>query len=59
MEQMNIADVRKSLAEMRREWAKHSEVRPFLPSSRLGNGIVVSDFALRFVMGHHAKRQSR
>ena len=59
VQQMNIADVRKSLSEMRREWAKHSDVRPFLPSFQLANGMLMSDFALRFIMGHHAKRQQR
>lgn len=57
---MSVAEVRKSLSFMRREWAKHSRVMPFFPSQTLpSGGIMVSDFAFRFVMGHHHKRHSR
>lgn len=57
---MPVADVRKSLAYMRKEWSKHSRVMPFFPSQALPSGdILVSDFAFRFVMGHHHKRHTK
>lgn len=57
---MTVAEVRKSLAFLRREWAKHSRVLPFFPCQSLPNtNMVVSDFAFRFVMGHHHKRHQK
>lgn len=54
---MTVADVRKSLACMRREWLKHSCVLPFFPSQELSTKEqTISEFAFRFVMGHHHKR---
>lgn len=57
---MSVAEVRKSLAYMRKEWSKHSRVLPFFPCQELPNtSMVVSDFAFRFVMGHHHKRHQK
>tara|TARA_B100000945_G_C20397353_1_gene605516 strand:+ start:1672 stop:1941 length:270 start_codon:yes stop_codon:yes gene_type:complete len=56
---MTVADVRKALASMRRDWAKHSCVQPFFPSQTLTNELTVSEFAFLFVMGHHAKRHAK
>ena len=60
IQDMTVAEVRKSLAYMRKEWSKHSRVMPFFPSQLLPNSpLMVSDFAFRFVMGHHHKRHQR
>jgi len=60
IQDMSVAEVRKSLAYMRKEWARHSRVMPFFPSQTLPNSsLMVSDFAFRFVMGHHHKRHQR
>ena len=60
IQDMSVAEVRKSLAFMRKEWSKHSRVMPFFPSQSLPNtDMMISDFAFRFVMGHHHKRHQR
>lgn len=57
---MSVAEVRKALAFMRKGWSKHSRVQPFFPCQALPNtNMVVSDFAFRFVMGHHHKRHQK
>ena len=56
---MSVADVRKSLAHMRKEWTKHSCVQPFFPSVYLTDNFTISEFSFKFVMGHHAKRHSK
>ena len=57
---MSVAEVRKSLAYMRKEWARHSRIIPFFPSQTLPcSDMLISDFAFRFVMGHHHKRHQR
>lgn len=58
IQEMTVAEVRKSLAQMRRDWVNHSAVQPFYPSDDLVNGMSVAEFAFRFVMGHHQKRHS-
>lgn len=56
---MSVAEVRKSLATMRREWSKHSCIQPFFPAYKLTDDLTVSEFAFKFVMGHHAKRHAK
>lgn len=57
---MSVAEVRKALAFMRKEWSKHSSVVPFFSCRPLPNtDLVISDFAFRFVMGHHHKRHQK
>ncbi len=57
---MSGAEVRKALAHMRREWYKHSTVQPFFPCQILPQtNMMVSEFAFRFVMGHHHKRHQK
>ena len=54
---MSVADVRKSLAFMRKEWQRHSTVMPFFTSQLLpSTQFSISEFAFLFVMGHHHKR---
>ena len=58
--EMTVAEVRKSLSYMRKEWVKHSCVQPFFPCAPLPNTTTcMSDFAFRFVMGHHEKRHNK
>jgi len=57
---MSVAEVRKSLAFIRKEWSAHSGVHPFYPSNTLvGSNMTISEFAFRFVMGHHEKRHHK
>lgn len=57
---MSVAEVRKSLSHMRKEWSRHSCVLPFFPCLELPHTeITVSEFAFRFVMGHHHKRHQK
>ena len=58
---MTVAEVRKALSYMRKEWAKHSCVMPFFPCQSLPNltDLSVSEFSFRFVMGHHHKRHQK
>jgi hypothetical protein len=57
--EMTVADVRKALSLMRKEWAKHSNVKPFFPSYKLTNDLTISEFSFKFVLGHHAKRHAK
>ena len=58
---MSVAEVRKALSYMRKEWAIHSCVMPFFPCTKLPNagGVSISEFSFRFVMGHHHKRHQK
>lgn len=57
---MSVAEVRKALSHMRREWQKHSCVHPFFPCQMLpASSLTISEFAFRFVMGHHHKRHQK
>ena len=56
---MSVADVRKALSNMRKEWTKHSVVHPFFPSYYVTEELTISEFAFKFVMGHHAKRHAK
>lgn len=56
---MSVADVRKALANMRKEWQKHNYVQPFFPSKYITDDLTISEFAFKFVMGHHAKRHAK
>lgn len=57
--EMSVADVRKALSLMRKEWLKHSNVKPFFPSYQLTDELTVSEFSFKFVLGHHAKRHAK
>ena len=59
IQEMSVADVRKALANMRKEWSKHSSVHPFFPSKHLTHELTIAEFAFRFVMGHHEKRHHK
>lgn len=57
--EMSVADVRKALSLMRKEWLKHSNVKPFFPSYQITDNLSVSEFSFKFVLGHHAKRHAK
>tara|TARA_B100001741_G_scaffold146705_1_gene121051 strand:- start:1164 stop:1418 length:255 start_codon:yes stop_codon:yes gene_type:complete len=57
--EMSVADVRKALSLMRKEWLKHSNVKPFFPSYIITDELTVSEFSFKFVLGHHAKRHAK
>lgn len=59
IEDMSVAEVRKALAQMRKEWSQHSVMRPFFPCKVLIKDISTSEFAFQFVMGHHHKRHQK
>lgn len=59
IQNMSVADVRKALALMRKEWTNHTFVQPFFPSKKLIDDMTIAEFAFRFVMGHHAKRHAK
>ena len=58
--EMSVAEVRKALSHMRREWGRHSCVLPFFPCQQLPDtSLTISEFAFKFVMGHHHKRHQK
>lgn len=65
IEGMSVADVRKCLADVRRQWAEHSPDRPFrgcnqvrcVPDSTASMN--VEELAFAFITGHHNKRHSK
>lgn len=60
--EMTVPEVRKCLAHMRRKWAGHSCIQPFMPSGPIvvdSMKISMSEFSFRFIMGHHSKRHTR
>lgn len=59
IDNMTVADVRKALSLLRKEWSNHTCVQPFFPSQKLTEHLSISEFAFKFVMGHHAKRHAK
>jgi len=60
---MSVAEVRRSLATMRRSWeeaSRSSSARPFyMTCSELVKGYTIQEFSYMFVRGHHAKRLNK
>lgn len=58
---MSVAEVRKALSFMRKEWTNHSSIHPFFTCKKIGDGddLTIALFSFRFVMGHHEKRHSK
>lgn len=54
---MTVAEVRKCLSSMRKEWTDHSCLHPFSISTDLANNLTVGEFSFQFVLGHHSKRR--
>ena len=53
---LNVAEVRKCLAALRKKWAAHSQIRPLYTSTPVLEGLSTAEFCFCFVMSHHAKR---
>lgn len=56
---MTVANVRKSLGEVRKKAEQSNERKPLYLTDVLSNGMKISDFCLQFVKGHHQKRHSK
>ena len=60
---VSVAEVRKSLALIRKKWdAAKSDPKapPLYPSEDIGlKGTSIESFALKFVIGHHTRRQAK
>jgi len=56
---MTVADVRKSLAVLRKEWESHAKMSPICLSMKVSDSMCASEFAFLFIMGHHEKRHQK
>ena len=60
---ITVAEVRKSLAMIRKKWEaskSDSKAPPLYPSEDIGiKDTSVDMFALKFVVGHHSRRQAK
>lgn len=56
---LNVADVRRMLSHIRKNWAGHEPMQPFFPSSELPNGMTISEFSFYFIFNHHEKRHHK
>lgn len=56
---MSVGEVRKGLDYMRKRWKDQNRDEPFFIDEEMPNGMVMQDFALQFVMGHHYKRHNK
>jgi len=59
VDRMTVADIRKALSKLRRDWSDHSQIHPIYTSTTLTHDMSMSEFCFRFVMGHHAKRHQK
>lgn len=59
MIELNVADVRRILSHIRKNWTSHEPMHPFFPSSELGNGMTISEFSFYFIFNHHEKRHQK
>lgn len=55
----DVADVRRSLAQIRKMWGQQTTDAPLLISDAVSDAMSVSSFAFSFVLGHHLQRPSR
>ena len=55
----DVADVRRSLAHIRKMWMQQTTNSPLLLSDAVSDTMSVSSFAFSFVLGHHLQRSSR
>ena len=59
IDEMSVAEIRKSLAAIRRDWSRHSPIHPVYTCTVLAHNMSMAEFCFRFVMGHHAKRHHK
>ena len=57
--EIEVADVRRSLAFVRKTWEEQGCQKPMFTSTIIPIGVSISEFCFRFVMGHHTKRHSK
>lgn len=50
-----IAGVRRSLAEIRARWGRHSPREPMYIDADLSSGTSLTKFAFTFIIGHHTR----
>jgi hypothetical protein len=55
----SVAEVRRSLAELRAVWATGSTLDPFSVHDSNFKGVSFHDFCFLFVQGHHRKRHKK
>lgn len=56
---MTVAEVRRALSEMRQRAAVACPESPLWIVDRLSNGMMIAEFAQKFVYGHHLKRHNK
>jgi hypothetical protein len=64
IEGMSVADVRKCLADIRKQWQDHSVQNPIrgcheiacIPKNR--TPVMIEEFSFQFISGHHNKRHN-
>ena len=56
---LSVAEVRRTLAKIRKQWKQHSAIQPFIPSHSITDDLLISDFSFRFILAHHNKRHHR
>jgi hypothetical protein len=59
IDDMTVTEVRKHLSDIRSKWKNRSRDYPFYITDTLQNGLTVGDFALKFLQGHHRKRNNK
>jgi hypothetical protein len=57
--EMTVAEVRKSLGEVRRRAATQTPEQPFFITDSLTPDFTMQQFCLKFVCGHHDKRHNK
>ena len=57
--QMNVADIRKALNNIRKAWDNNTPDSPMLPSTIIVDNMCISEFCFHFVLGHHTKRHNK
>ena len=55
-----VADIRKALSNMRKQWENHSPITPIYTSTPVLPGREsMSEFSFKFVINHYAKRHTK
>jgi hypothetical protein len=55
-ESIEVADVRRSLAFVRKCWEEQTPHKPMFTCTHIPIGLSTAEFCFKFVMGHHTKR---
>lgn len=59
IDDMTVTEVRKYLGDVRKKWQNQTLSQPFYITEKLNPHLTIQDFALRFQLGHHKKRQNK